>query len=304
VIVSTGGPSGPAEFVEALLALGYSQYEARCYVGLLSPSPQTGYGVSKLTGVPQPKVYEALRKLVDKGAAHQLAGEPARFTAVPPEELLDNLQASFDLRLVRAREASADLHAPVPPAEQEPVIHLSDRAAVLASASRALHAAKRRVYLSGSSSELRSLEHAVVRSAESGVDIVVLCFGRMPFAAPGVRAFRHASTDGVVFRHHQSRHVALVADSRETVFGLAADGRAWTGIQTDSEPIIAAVKGYIRHDLEMQQVFRDFEHELVQAYGPGLQGLESYRADQPARQPVGDAGSGAEPRLQSDADAS
>lgn len=60
---------------------------------------------------------------------------------------------------------------------------------------------------------------------------------------------------------------------------MAADGRRWSGIHTDSEPIIAAVKGYIRHDIDMQQVYSDFQAELVQAYGPGLQGLEGYRTD-------------------------
>ena len=276
----------PGGFVEALLTLGYSQYEARCYVGLLGPSPQTGYAVSKATGVPQPKVYEALRKLVSRGAAYQLAGDPVRFAAVAPEELLDELQASFEARLLHARETSAELQAPARPAEQEPVDRLGDRAAVLAAATAALHGAQRRVYLSATSSELRSLQSAVVSCAASGVDVVVLCIGQMPFEAPGVRVFRHASTDGVLFRHHQSRHVAMVCDSRDTLFGLAADGRNWSGIRTDSELITAAVKGYIRHDIDIQQVFSDFQEQLVEAYGPGLQGLESYRADQSAPSPT------------------
>jgi len=278
--------SGTGQFTDALLSLGYSPYEARCYVGLLGPGPQTGYAVSKTTGVPQPKVYEALRKLVRKGAARQLAGEPVRFVAVPPEELLDGLQLSFEQRLLHARQTSADLEAAPPETEQEPVRRLSSRDDVLRAAASAMAAARRRVYLSASATELRSLKQAVVQCAGSGVDVVVLCFGQMPFGAAGVRVFRHASTDGAVFRHHQSCHVALVADSKETVFGLAADGRSWTGIQAASEPIIAAVKGYIRHDIDIQQVFGDFKDELVQAYGPGLQGLEGYRADQPGSAPA------------------
>ncbi len=270
-----------ARFTEALSSLGFSQYEARCYVGLLGSTPQTGYAVAKATGVPQPKVYEALRKLVTRGAARQLPGEPARFVALDPATLLDGLQAAFDERLDDARRSTPDVADIAQPSTQEDVAGLAGRESVLASASAALHAAARRVYLSASAAEITALADDIAACAARGVDVVVLAFGRITLDVDGVRVFRHASTDGAVFRHHQARHVAMVTDSRETVFGLAADGRAWSGIHTANAAIIAAVKGYIRHDIDMQQVFSDFGAQLVAAYGPGLQELESYRAEQP-----------------------
>ena len=270
-----------ARFAEALSTLGFSQYEARCYAGLLGMGPQTGYAVSKTTGVPQPKVYEALRKLVSRGAARQLPGEPVRFTAVDPEALLDDVQASFDDRIDDARRSAPDLADTAQPPSQADVAGLTGRDAVLAAAGAVVHAATRRVYLSASATEIAALTDDITAVAERGVDVVLLAFGRVTLNVEGVRVFRHASTDGAVFRHHQARHVALVADSRDAVFGLAADGRAWTGIHTSNAAVIAAVKGYIRHDIDMQQVFHDFGAELVAAYGPGLQELESYRAEQP-----------------------
>ena len=277
----SSAPASDARFSEALSNLGFSQYEARCYVGLLGLEPQTGYAVAKTTGVPQPKVYEALRKLVARGAARQLPGEPVRFAAIEPETLLDDLQASFDARLDDARRSTPDLEEVGPPSSLEDVAGLAGRDAVLAAARAALHAATRRVYLSASANEIRALLGDISACAERGVDVVVLAFGRVTLAIAGVRVFRHASTDGALFRHHQARHVALVADSRDTVFGLAVDGRSWSGVQTSNAAIIAVVKGYIRHDIDLQQVFNDFGAELVAAYGAGLQGLEGYRAEQP-----------------------
>lgn len=274
---STPIDQASATFADRLLELGFSQYESRCYVGLLGPGPQTGYAVAKATGVPQPKVYEALRKLVSRGAARQLPGEPVLFAAVPPQDLLDSLETSFEDRMSAAREASEALEVGAQPPTQVPVSKLEDRDDVTAAAGAALSSASRRVYLSATSSELTTLRRDIQAAVSRGVDVVILSFGKMPFQARGVRVFRHASTDGALFRHHQSRHIALVVDSRETVFGLAADGKTWSGVRTDNEPIIAAVKGYIRHDIDMQQVFSDFKTELVEAYGPGLQQLESYR---------------------------
>ena len=54
--------------VEQLAELGFSQYEARAYVGLLGAEPLTGYALANRTRIPQPKVYETLRRLEDKQA--------------------------------------------------------------------------------------------------------------------------------------------------------------------------------------------------------------------------------------------
>ncbi|MFJ6726243.1 TrmB family transcriptional regulator [Streptomyces sp. NPDC091281] len=282
------------EFTESLLALGFSSYEARCYVGLLGPEPQTGYAVAKATGVPQPKVYEALRRLVARGAARQLGSEPVRFVAVPPREVLDGLESTFEDHLTLARSRSVHLTTSEPPPEHELVYRFRDRARIITAASAMIDASEQRVYVSSSPGELRMLREPVERATGRGVDVVALCFGRVPFSTPGMRVFRHASTDGVLYRAHQARHLGLVTDSRETLFGLAADGQSWTGIQSASEAVIAAVKGYIRHDIDMQQVFNDFESELVAAYGPGLQGLESYRAAQTGETPAAQTPASAE----------
>jgi sugar-specific transcriptional regulator TrmB len=40
--------------IAALTELGFSQYEARTYAGLIGREPMTGYAVAKETLVPQP----------------------------------------------------------------------------------------------------------------------------------------------------------------------------------------------------------------------------------------------------------
>jgi sugar-specific transcriptional regulator TrmB len=55
----------------------------------------TGYALSNVTGIPQPKVYETLRRLTSKGVVAAMDSEPARFAAVPAERLLADLEHSF-----------------------------------------------------------------------------------------------------------------------------------------------------------------------------------------------------------------
>lgn len=269
------------DLVRALQELGFSQYEAQCYVGLMAAEPQTGYRVAKATGVPQPKVYETLRRLVSRGVANEIPGDPTRFSAIPPDALLRRLEDTFDRSLEEARESVRSLEAADLPRDLEYVERFTDRGDIVAAAVECLDVATRRVYLSASDEELADLRTAVGAATARDVDVVVLAFGRKHVALRGARVLRHASTEGALFRHHQARHIALVADSRRTINAVAADGTTWQGIRTASDPVIAAVKGFIRHDIDLQQVFADFGPQLVEAYGPGLQALESYRQDQP-----------------------
>ncbi len=270
------------DFALTLVDLGFSHYEARCYAGLVGPEPQTGYGVAKITGVPQPKVYEALRKLASRGAAREVAGDPVRFAAVPPDDLLAALQSTFDRRLESAREASRNVAGSDQPSNLELVERLTSLDQIIDAATEDLRTVERRVYLSASAAELKSLREPIELAVGRDVDVVILSFGRVPFQMDGLRVFHHASTDGAVYRHHQARHLALVADSRHTLYGVAPDGQEWHAITTSSLPIIAAVKSFIRHDIDLQQVYADFGPQLVDAYGPGLQGLEGYRRDKPS----------------------
>src|SRR5579884_2265087 len=96
-----GARGGPLErtqvtMLEKLRQLGWGDYEAKAYLALLGHHPATGYRVAKESGVPTAKVYEALARLVERGAIrlHPGAeGEAAQYVPVPPEEVMAGLRA-------------------------------------------------------------------------------------------------------------------------------------------------------------------------------------------------------------------
>ena len=63
----SASPAVDARVTAALTELGFSQYEAKTYTGLIGREPMTGYAIAKETLVPQPKVYETLGRLVERG---------------------------------------------------------------------------------------------------------------------------------------------------------------------------------------------------------------------------------------------
>ena len=136
-----------------------------------------------------------------------------------------------------------------------------------------LERAGRHVYLSAHAEHLDAFEGEIVAAQARGVQLDVLCFGASRVEIANGRMLQHASTEGSVYRHHQARHVALVADNTDSVWALAPNGDDWTAAVFTDPLVTALVKGYIRHDIFVQQMYADFTDELRARYGPGLHQL-------------------------------
>ncbi|MGH9300202.1 MAG: hypothetical protein ACRDZT_09820, partial [Acidimicrobiales bacterium] len=70
-----------------------------------------------------------------------------------------------------------------------------------------------------------------------------------------------------------ARHLALVVDGTRVLWALAADGASWEAVTADDSLLAAAIKGYVRHDIYVQQISKDFGDVLAERYGPGLEEL-------------------------------
>ncbi len=93
--------------------LGLSEYEGRLYRALLSESPSTAYRLGKLSGVPLSRVYEMANRLVEKGAAVRGEGEPATYSPVPPDTLVNAARSRTTRQLDALEQELASLYAGV-----------------------------------------------------------------------------------------------------------------------------------------------------------------------------------------------
>jgi HTH-type transcriptional regulator, sugar sensing transcriptional regulator len=261
--------------VTALVELGFSQYEARTYVGLIGRGPMTGYAVAKETQVPQPKVYETLGRLVERGAVVQVSDAPANFIAIPPSRVLSELESGFHRRLTTVELELS--HMPPAGAELQalrPFHEATSWTAIVDAAKALIESAHERLYISGHASHLDAIRDAVAAVDQRGARIDILCFGEPPFAVEHGAVLRHSSTDGTVYRHHQARHLALTSDASGALWALAPDGDDWEAVwSADDSLLTALVKGFIRHDIFSQRMYHDFGSQMRARYGPGLDGL-------------------------------
>jgi sugar-specific transcriptional regulator TrmB len=277
-----------AKVVNQLIMLGFSQYEARTYVGLVGKPAMTGYALSNATQVPQPKVYETLRRLEEKNAVVRIGQDPARYVAIAPDVLLEQLGSRFQGWLADAKDSLRQVAETGPAGD----VHVFEGArqwdTIAASAATAIENATRHVYVSAHAEQLTDLRAALCDADARGVQIDALCFGKTSLNFENGRLLTHSSTDGVIYRHHQARHLALVVDNAAALWALAPAGDDWDSVSGGDPMLLSVVKGYIRHDMYVQRIYRDFRSELDASYGPGLEALISHsdtRGQQaPARQ--------------------
>lgn len=229
--------------------------------------------LSKATGVPQPKVYDTLRRLVDRGAAVKVAENPATYVARPTDELLAGLEADFEKRLEAAKTTLGNLTSSAQIDRFDVLWRLDDRGAILDRAESLISQAEQKVYLSAHADELEPLMAALRGRVTAGVQVVVLHFGDLPWRMDGLYAYRHTSTDGRIFPHHQSRHLALEIDNCAALWALAPQGSEWTAVVSHEPHMAHLVKNYIRHDIFVQRIYVEFKDELHAVFGPGLEEL-------------------------------
>ncbi|MEM7308969.1 MAG: helix-turn-helix domain-containing protein [Planctomycetota bacterium] len=86
--------------LDSLKEVGLGRYESSVYLGLLMDETAKVSEISKRTGVPQPKAYQALDSLVEKGFCTLGSDAVNRYRPVPPDDamkaVLDGLRATED----------------------------------------------------------------------------------------------------------------------------------------------------------------------------------------------------------------
>ncbi|WP_460171137.1 TrmB family transcriptional regulator [Thermus sp. FJN-A] len=242
--------------LQDLQALGFSPYEARVYLALLRGGRAKGYEVAKRSGVPRSMVYQALERLVARGAAYRVEeGEGVFYGAVPQEELLARLEAEAKERFARARESLSRL-APERPVEAIWRVRGAPRA--LAEAKALVDQAQRALTLSLWQNQLDSLQDALKRARARGVALRLVLFGERADPALGKVYYHHFVDPKVVEGRLRARLFVVVRDHEEAVVGNLTEGEAWA-VRTRDPALVLVAEEYVRHDVVLA--------EMTLAYG-------------------------------------
>ncbi|TFU14873.1 TrmB family transcriptional regulator [Thermus tengchongensis] len=240
-----------------LQALGFSPYEAKAYLALLRGGRQKGYEVAKGSGVPRSMVYQALERLVSRGAAYRVEDKEGVFYgAVPPEELLSRFQRDVMGRLARAKETLSRL-TPERPAEAIWRVQGVDR--TLAEARSLVEQAEQALTLSLWQEQLDALHDALLGARERGVHIRLVLFGERADPQLGKVYYHHFVDPKVVEGRLRARLFVVVRDHGEVVVGNLSNGGDSWAVRTRDPALVLVAEEYVRHDVVLA--------EMTLAYG-------------------------------------
>jgi len=237
-----------ADPVAQLVALGFSDYEARAYVTLLKLGEATGYQVAKESGIPRSMIYQVLDKLIARGAVlTQSFGDLVRYAPDPPELLLERMQ---DDLAERVADLTASLQeVAVRPYGEGPSQTWSIAGAenILARAREITEHARERVCVSvGDDDVLDRLVLWLGRARSRGVETTVVAPGA--YEAEGLTIL--TCPGGSRFRQAVGHGLALTADGAVALIGEV--DRSATAIWTTNAFAVAWLEWCIIHGLAEQ----------------------------------------------------
>jgi len=197
-----------------LQALGFTETEALIYAYLIENSPATGYRISHSIGKQPANTYKALSSLEDKGAIIIESGKSKLCQAVPPDELLDNLERQFDQRRQAARR---ELEALPSPSVYAGVFHLKSVEQVIQRAKTMVGEASAIVLCDLSPGPCKEMTETLSDAAASGV--IVACHVYADEKIEGVHTLNMTERD-LESLDWPGQQMNVVVDSLEHILGL------------------------------------------------------------------------------------
>lgn len=218
--------------IETLQRLGFTQYEAQCYLGLLQQHPLNGSQLSAICGVPRSMVYQTLNRLEEKAAVVRLSGkmgEPQQYEPVAPRLVIAQLSAQFQATCEQVEQELNTL-AVTPPAEV--VCNIVGTNDILRRAAILVRQARQRVSLMGGAPELAALTSDLQTTVARGVTARIVSMGPAPDVAGQVVTFFGENVSA------PTRFLMVIADATPALIATFPPDAVATAVLTDN-PILA-----------------------------------------------------------------
>jgi HTH-type transcriptional regulator, sugar sensing transcriptional regulator len=250
-----------------LMDLGFSQYEAACYMALVGNHPVNGSQLSKLSGIARSRIYDVLRSLTAKGFVLEV--NTGLYAPLPADELVRRLRHNFETTIQAfeneiARAGRKD--------DLEFIWTLTGYDNVMEKARHMIQESQTEIYARLFPEADRHLADDLIHAEKRGVAIRYIAMGEIP------KRFLVQVTHpdhGHLIQTIGGRSFDIITDKSEALVGIFEVGNE------DNAPInwtrnpwfVVANRDSLRHDfyhcflektLDRQQVLTDEEKQLYQ----------------------------------------
>jgi sugar-specific transcriptional regulator TrmB len=259
---------------ERLATVGFSAYEARAYVALLSKNPLTAYELAKSSGIPTSKIYEVLSRLTEKKVISALGEEGTpKYFPMDADEFIERFRNGIETNLKALRE---DLSGLIGKTSVSYIWNILDHGYLMEKAHRTILDAQDSLLVSTWKEELASLEVFFRRAEEKGVKIAMVHFG-----VPAVRigqVYPHPIEE-TIYGEKGGRGLVIVADSKTALMATIHGNQQVEGAWSINRGFVTLAEDYIKHDIYIMKVVKRFNRQLIEKFGPRYESMRDVHQD-------------------------
>lgn len=266
---------------DALMALGFGNYEAKAYCALLTRSPANGYQVAQASGIPRAKIYECLQRLVSRGAAIQVESQDnaARlFAPTDPKELLNNIAGGLEASMGRARNALE--HFKDAPRMVEVLWRITSRQDLVDRGRKLANDANETLHAAIWSEEFAKLLPNLLTAAERGIRIALVLYDPHPGLAdlqklcPGVIQHNRSKRQAIPV---MGRQFVLVADMERCISGSLFPNNVVEGVFTMNLGLVTNAIDLVNHEIYLERVMVAAGQHITDIFGNDLDKLDPFK---------------------------
>lgn len=197
-----------------------NDYETDAYLAVLDHGRLTASGIAERTDIPQPRVYDTVRSLAERGLVELRESRPIEVLAVDPEEAFDDVHASLDALVTELKT-----HYTTPARDDEAASLVKSRSTILRYIETAIEEAEYELILSLTPELLERFEEPLAARQEANVAIELLLTPAADAPAPGEFEYSNVAT-AVRARRGVTTPVITVADGTHAVYATQS-ALAW-----------------------------------------------------------------------------
>ncbi|WP_366161225.1 helix-turn-helix domain-containing protein [Bacillus infantis] len=258
--------------VATLKSFDFTEYEAKVYISLLEENPSNGNGIALRSGVPGPKVYETLRKMMEKGYVFEVSeGEKQgkkRYSPLPYKDLLYSLQNTLTNHIDILNNSFENLQNKSNNNWTE-LFHISGYETSLEVLKEGIIEAEFEIVLSCWSVELEKIYNELMNAHKRNVHVVTIIFDGGSNHLPW-KTFKHYQFSTTKERHNGE--LSCVIDMNKVIVLDSLEEQPHA-VVSSHQAMIKTTRNYIRHDIYVNRIMQEFSEEMKQKFGPNLENL-------------------------------
>lgn len=254
-----------SSIVSELIKVGLNKYEAMVYITLLQNPEITAYEIGKRSGVPQSKIYDTVKELVNKCIVILNGSDPIKYVAIPLEEFLDRYKRETEHTIDYLKEHIKDIsNAQI----ADYMWHFNGKDQTNGKIKKMIENANGSIYLDIWAEDYEFIYEDLLAAHNRGVDVVSVIYGDIKNEIGKVYYHEMYGIDEDVKRH--GKWLSLVVDDSECLFGILK-GDESSGIWTQNKAFMLVTECFITHDIYISEIYLKYKDLLDKEFGYNLE---------------------------------